>query len=79
MLCSVCWLSASTRRERARNCLFLRMSGGIIPLTTGSMKVGVDYIIHSNAVVQSCIESMCVGEQYSAGAKSSAVVDVWST
>ena len=55
------------------------MSGGIIPLTTGSMKVGVDYIIHSNAVVQSCIESMCVGEQYSAGAKSSAVVDVWST
>ena len=26
----------------ARHCLFMRMSGGIVPLTTGSMKVGVD-------------------------------------
>ena len=42
MLCSACWSSASARRDRARHCLFLRMSGGIIPLTTGSMKVGVD-------------------------------------
>ena len=42
MLCSACWSSASARRDKARHCLFLRMSGGIIPLTTGSMKVGVD-------------------------------------
>ena len=34
--------SASARRDRAKHCLFLRMSGGIIPLTTCSMKVGVD-------------------------------------
>ena len=27
--------SASTRRDMARHCLYLRMSGGIIPLTTG--------------------------------------------
>ena len=42
MLCSACWSSASARRDKVRHCLFLRMSGGIIPLTTGSMKVGVD-------------------------------------
>ena len=40
--CSVCWASASARRDKARHCLFLLMSGGIIPLTTGSMEVGVD-------------------------------------
>ena len=42
MLCSTWWSSASGRRDKARHCLFLRMSGGIIPLTTGSMKFGVD-------------------------------------
>ena len=41
MLCSVCWLSAAAR-WKARHRLFMRMSGGIIPLTTGSMKVGVN-------------------------------------
>ena len=65
MLCSACWSSASTRRDKAGHCLFLRMSGGIIPLTTGSMKVGVERMhpgtMQSKAVVQSCIESMCVG------------------
>ena len=40
--CSVCWSSGSARRDEARNCLFVRMSVGIIPLTTGSMKVVVD-------------------------------------
>ena len=40
MSCSVWWSSASARRDNARHCLFLRMSGGIIPLTTGSMKIG---------------------------------------
>ena len=46
MLRSVCWSSASTRRDMARHCLYMRMSGGIIPLTTGSMKglVGVDLV-----------------------------------
>ena len=44
MLCSACWSSASARRDKARHCLFLRMSGGIILLTTGCMKVGVDRI-----------------------------------
>ena len=42
MLCSARWPSGSAWRGKARHCLFLRMSGGIIPLTTGSMKVGVD-------------------------------------
>ena len=42
MLCSACCSSDSARRDNARHCLFLRMSGGIIPLTTGSMTVGVD-------------------------------------
>ena len=40
--CSLCWSSASAWRDKARHCLVLRMSGGIVPLTTGSMKVGVD-------------------------------------
>ena len=88
MLCSACWSSASARRDRARHCLFLRMSGGIIPLTTGSMKVGVDRMHPdtSRRPLFRAASSRCVwalrhhtGEQYSAGAKASAVVDVWST
>ena len=34
MLCSARWSSASARRDKARHCLFLRIPGGIIPLTT---------------------------------------------
>ena len=88
MLCSACWSSASARRDKARHCLFLRMSGGIIPLTTGSMKVGVDRMHPdtSRRPLFRAASSRCVwalrhltGEQYSAGAKASAVVDVWST
>ena len=85
MLCSACWSSASARRDKARHCLFLRMSGGIIPLTTGSMKVGV-IRMHpdtSRRPLFRAASSRCVwalrhhtGEQYSAGAKASAVVDV---
>ena len=64
------------------------MSGGIIPLTTGSMKVGVDQMHPdtSRRLLFRTASSRCVwalrhytGEQYSAGAKASAVVDVWST
>ena len=42
MVSSVCWSSASARRASARHCLFRRMSGGVNPVTTGSMAVGVD-------------------------------------
>ena len=42
---SVCWSSASARRDKARHSLFLRLSGGIMPLSTDSMIVGVDRII----------------------------------
>ena len=85
MLCSACWSSASARRDKARHCLFLRMSGGIIPLTTGSMKVGVDrtHPDTSRRLLFRAASNRCVwalrhhtGEQYSAGAKASAVVDV---
>ena len=78
MLCSVWWSSASGPREKASHCLFLRMSGCIIPLTTGSMKVGVDRM-HPDPIRRQLFRaasSRCVwalrhhtGEQYSAGAK----------
>ena len=77
MLCSACWSSASARGDKARHCLFLRMSGGIIPLTTGSMKVGVDRMHPdtSRRPLFRAASSRCVwalrhhtGEQYSAGA-----------
>ena len=81
-----CWTSASARWNKARHCLFLRMSG-CIPLTTGSMKVGVDrmHLDISRILLFRAASSRCVwerqhhtGEEYSAGAKVSAVVDVWS-
>ena len=88
MLCSTWWSSASGRRDKARHCLFLWMSGGITPLTTGSMKVGVDRMHPdiSRRPLLRAASSRCVwalrhytGEQYSAVAKASAVVGVWST
>ena len=42
IVCSVCWSSASARRASATHCLFRRMYGGVTPVTTGSMTVGVD-------------------------------------
>ena len=81
MLCSACWSSASARRDKARHCLFLRMSGGVIPLTTGSMKVGVDRMHPhtSRRPLFRAASSRCVwalrhhtGEQYSAGENASA-------
>ena len=79
--CSVCWSSASTRRDKARHCLFLRMSGGIIPLTTGSMKVGVDRMHPdtSRRPLFRAASSRCVWALRHLGwAKVSAAVDVWS-
>ena len=91
MFCSVCWSSALTRRDRARHCLFLQTSRGIIPLTAGSMKVGVDRM-HPDTNRRCCLElhrvDVCghcdtghhTGDRYSAGSKVSAVVDyVWCT
>ena len=85
MLCNACWSSASARRDKARHCLFLRMSGGITPLTTGSMKVFVDRMHPdtSRRPLFRAASSRCewalrhhTGEQYSAGAMASAVVEV---
>ena len=68
--------------------MFLRMSGGIIPLKTGSMKVGVDRmhpdtcrILLFRATSSRCVWTLQhhTGEQFSAGAKAGAGVDVWST
>ena len=41
---SVHWLSASARLDKTMHCLFRRMAGGIMLLTTDSMKVGVDWM-----------------------------------
>ncbi len=59
MLCSAWWSSASARRDKARHCLFLRMSGDnvIIPLTTGSMKVGL--LIRKWPTTQVTFKTMC--------------------
>ena len=45
MVCSVCWSSASARRASARHCLIRSISGGVIPVSTGSMTVGVRCIL----------------------------------
>ena len=69
----------------ARHCLFLRMSGGVIPLTTGSMKVGVGRMHPdtSRRPLFRAASSRCMwalrhhtGEQHLAGANASADVDV---
>ena len=45
MVCNLCWWSsASARRASASHCLFRRMYGGVIPVTTGSMTVGLDRV-----------------------------------
>ena len=82
MVTSVCWSSVSARRTSARHCLFRRMSGGVNPVTTGSMTVGVDRM-HSDTrwrLLFSAASSRCVWalrhhtcEQYPAGA--SAIVN----
>ena len=65
---TVCWSSASERQ------------GGIILLTIGSMKVGVEDALKH--VVQSCIgvcghfDTTLATEQYVAGTKASTGVDV---
>ena len=80
---SVCCSSASARRAVGRYCLFRRMSGSVIPVTTDSMTVGFDRL-HPDTrrrLLFSAASSRCVwalrhhtGEQHSAGAKASAIV-----
>ena len=65
ILRSVWWSSASAPRDKARHCLFLRMSGGVIPLTTGSMKFGVDRM-HPDPLtyINYWTEHSCTGMQW---------------
>ena len=83
--CHVVCAGRLARRDKPRHSLFLLMSGGIIPLTTGCMKVGVDRMHPDTCrrLLFKAASSRCVwelrhhtGEQYSAWKKASAVVAV---